>query len=85
MVCSEKIQSMLNFSIGKSSKHVLDKVNQKVLSVSEVNQWKYSHSVIEQFKNIRNKSSASFFVFDIESFYLPLNIAKVTRRCHQFC
>ena len=55
--------------IGKISKHVLDKVNQKLLSVTEVNQWKNSHSVIEWFRNIRNKINASFFVFDIESFY----------------
>ena len=39
------------------------------MSVTEVNQWKNSHSVIEWFKNIRNKSNASFLVFDIESFY----------------
>ena len=32
--------------IGKTNKHVLDKVNQKILSVTEVNQWKNSHSVI---------------------------------------
>ena len=55
--------------IGNISKHVLDKVNQKVRSVTEVNQWKNSHSVIECFKNIRNKSNVSFFVFEIESFY----------------
>ena len=55
--------------VSKISKHVLDKVNQKLLSVTEVNQWKNSHSVIEWFKNTRNKSNASFFVFDIESFY----------------
>ena len=55
--------------IGKISKHVVDKVNQKLLSVTEVNQWKNSHSVIEWLKNIRNKSNATVFVFDIESFY----------------
>ena len=55
--------------IGKISKYVLDKINQKLRSVTEVNQWKNSHSVIEWFKNIRNKRNASFFVFDIESFY----------------
>ena len=32
--------------IGKISKHVLNKVNQKLLSVTEVNQWKNSHSVV---------------------------------------
>ena len=60
--------------IGKISKHVLDKVNQKLLSVTEVNQWKNSHSVIEWFKNIRNKSNTSFFVFDIESFYPSISV-----------
>ena len=60
--------------IGKISKHVLDKVNQKLLSVTEVNQWKNSHSVIEWFKNIRNKSNASIFVFDIESFYHSISL-----------
>ena len=60
--------------IGKINKHVLDKVNQKLLSVTEVNQWKNSHSVIEWFKNIRNKSNASIFVFDIESFYHSISL-----------
>ena len=60
--------------IGKINKHVLDKVNQKLLSVTEVNQLKNSHSVIEWFKNIRNKSNASIFVFDIESFYHSISL-----------
>ena len=60
--------------IGKISKHVLDKVNQKLLSVTEVNQLKNSHSVIEWFKNIRNKSNASIFIFDIESFYHSISL-----------
>ena len=55
--------------IGKISKHILDKINQQMRSETEVNQWKNSCEVIEWFKNIRNKSNASFFVFDIESFY----------------
>ena len=44
--------------IGKIRKHVLDKVNQKLISITEVNQWKNSHSVIEWFKNMRSKSNA---------------------------
>ena len=60
--------------IGKISKHVLDKINQKLRSVTEVNQWKNSHSVTEWFKNIRNKRNASFFVFDIESFYPSISL-----------
>ena len=60
--------------IGKISKYVLDKINQKLRSVTEVNQWKNSHSVIEWFKNIHNKRNASFFVFDIKSFYLLISL-----------
>ena len=52
--------------IGKISKPVLDKVNQKLLLVTEVNQWKNSRSVIEWFKNIR--SNASFLYLTLKVF-----------------
>ena len=60
--------------IGKISKYVVDKVNQKLLTVTEVNQWKNFHSIIEWLQNIRNKSNASIFVFDIESFYPSISL-----------
>ena len=60
--------------VGKINKHIVDKVNQKLISVTEVNQWKNSHPVIERFTNIRNKSNASFFVFDIESCYPSISL-----------
>ena len=60
--------------IGKISKYVVDKVNQKLLTATEVNQWKNFHSVIEWLQNIRNKSNASIFVFDIESFYPSISL-----------
>ena len=56
------------------TKNFYKNVNQKLLSVTEVNRWKNSHSVIEWFKNIRNKSNASIFVFDIESFYHSISL-----------
>ena len=40
-----------------------------VQSRTSVNQWKDISSVIEWFISIKNKESASFVVFDIESFY----------------
>ena len=43
-------------------------------SETEVNQWKNSYDVIKWFKNIRNKSSASFFVFNIEGFYPSISL-----------
>ena len=36
---------------------------------NQANQLNNSQAVIKWFKNIRNKSNASFMVFDIESFY----------------
>ena len=54
--------------IGKLSKIILDKINSDALSSVQVNQWKNTQAVIEWFKNIRNKNSASFIVFDVESF-----------------
>ena len=56
------------------TKNFYKNVNQKLLSVTEVNRWKNSHSVIEWFKNIRNKSNVSFFVFHIESFYHSISL-----------
>ena len=43
-------------------------------SETKVNQWRNSYEVIEWFKNIRNNSNASFFVFEIESFYLSISL-----------
>ena len=60
--------------IGKISKHILDKINQQMRRETEVNQWKNSYEVIEWFKNIRHKSNALFFVFDIESFYPSISL-----------
>ena len=54
--------------IGKISKHVLNKVNQKLLSVTEVNKWKDSLSVIEWFKNIRNKVIHHFLYLALKTF-----------------
>ena len=43
-------------------------------SETEVNQWINSYEVIEWFKNIRNKSNESLFVFDTESFYRSISL-----------
>ena len=60
--------------IDKISKHILDKINQQMRSETEVNQWINSYEVIEWFKNIRNKSNESLFVFDTESFYRSISL-----------
>ena len=55
--------------IGKISKHILDKINLKVVEKYNLKQWKNTSSVIEWFKSINNKEECSFIIFDIESFY----------------
>ena len=45
--------------IGKISKHILDKINQSLLSNTKVNQWKNSSDAISWFKNINKKKQSS--------------------------
>ena len=55
--------------IGKISKEILDRINNKITSTSNFNQWKNTSSVIEWFKAIKNKQHHSFICFDIVEFY----------------
>merc|ERR1711872_212909 len=55
--------------IGKISKHILDRVNSKLRSVTASNQWKNTNDVIEWFCNLENKNRKTFLKFDIVSFY----------------
>ena len=55
--------------IGKISKQILDRINKKILSETNINQWKSTESVIEWFRTIENKQQHSFISFDIVEFY----------------
>jgi len=55
--------------IGKISKEILDRINNKIARASKFNQWKNSTSVIEWFKDIEHKQRHSFICFDIVEFY----------------
>ena len=55
--------------IGRISKDILDDINQQLRSKFRTNQWKNTQSVITWFKNLKNKKSLKFIVFDIENFY----------------
>ena len=55
--------------IGKTSKHILDKINNSLLSNTKVNQWKNTSDATSWFKNINNKKQSSFTNFDIENFF----------------
>jgi hypothetical protein len=55
--------------IGKVSKQLLDRINQKVIASIGVNQWKNTTSVLTWFNNIPNKDQYSFIAFDVVDFY----------------
>ena len=55
--------------IGIVSKKILEQINNKIVSTTDVMQWRNSNSVIEWFKNINNKTSHSFISFDVVDFY----------------
>ena len=54
---------------GKISKLILDKVNTRLRTILNVNQWRNTQNVIEWFGNIGQKSRHSFISFDIVDFY----------------
>ena len=62
--------------IGRISKKILDKINQRVIQETKVNKWKNAITVITWFKSLPDKSFLSFGNFDIESFYpfISLNL-----------
>ena len=55
--------------IGKISKYFLEQINTEVRDLSSVNQWQETSTIINWFKNIRNKKKCIFMQFDIEEFY----------------
>ena len=55
--------------MGLVSKKILEKINEKITSLTLLIQWKITASVINWFNNIPNKANSVFIVFDIESFY----------------
>ena len=55
--------------IGKISKEILDRINNKITKANRFNQWKNTTSVIEWFKAIDNKHQHNFICFDIVEFY----------------
>ena len=55
--------------LGKLSKAILEKLNNKLRSTLNLNQWRNTSDVIQWFKNIKNKKSCTFTTFDIDEFY----------------
>ena len=55
--------------IWKISKYIIQQLNSRVRNLSSVNQWQETSTVINWFKNIKNKKKCIFMQYDIEEFY----------------
>ena len=55
--------------IWKISKYIIQQLNSKVRNVSPVNQWQETSTVINWFRNIKNKMKRIFMQYNIEEFY----------------
>ena len=55
--------------LGKISKQISQKINKTLKSKLNLNQWQNSSQVIDWLKNIQQKSSHTFTVFDIQELY----------------
>ena len=57
--------------LGKISKSIFENINQHLIKLLSVNQWKNSASVIEWFKNIEEIKNCTFISLISESFTHP--------------
>ena len=62
------------FDKGKISKNLLDNINKILILTTNVNQWKNTKTVTDQFKNIANKKQCSFIQFDVGNFYPSISL-----------
>ena len=69
--------------IGKISKHILEKINPKLVAETRVNQWKNTSSVLQWYKNLPNKHDSAFISFDVVEFY-PSITEELLRRALDF-
>ena len=56
-------------SIGKISKVILNRINEKIISSVAINHWKNTSAVLKWHSKISSKTQCSFIQFDIKSFY----------------
>ena len=54
--------------IGRISKQILEEINRKLVSITKVNQWKNTSSVLQWFKQLTNKGDSAFICFDVVEF-----------------
>ena len=54
--------------MGRTSKHILDQINTKLVSKLSVNEWKNSISVMKWFENSNSRRLFTFLEFDTKEF-----------------
>ena len=57
---------------------ILDRIKHCIRSRTNVHQWRNTHSVIDWFSNIKDKSQCTFLIFDIVDFYPSISEAVLT-------
>ena len=65
-------------NMGLINKQILECINNRVRSLTNANQWKNTHSVIDWFKQLQNKNSLTFVLFDIVEFYPSISETLLT-------
>ena len=56
-------------NLGKVSKIISEKINQHLVTSTNINQWKNTQNVLYWFDKIDNKKDVVFIQFDIENFH----------------
>ena len=65
--------------IGKISKKILERINQKLVNATNVNQWKNTPSVLQWYKNLPDKRNSAFISFDVVEFYPSISETLLSR------
>ena len=55
--------------IGYISKKILDRINNNIIKMNNTNLWKNTTSVINWFRDLKDKENTSFICFDVVEFY----------------
>ena len=79
-----RLLNSAKINICKISKTILDKINKKLTSSIQVNQWKNSFAVIEWFKNMQKKNNCSF-MYSILKTFLFIYFLNFAQQCHAIC
>ena len=65
--------------LGKVSKNILTKKLEVIRRKSKLSQWKNVYSVIDWFKNLKNKKNLTFIVFDVVNYYPSITLELLTK------